>query len=98
MTTEQKRQHWQQHIEAWRQSQLTQREYCKQQAIPFSCFSYWRTRLNRLAEGQKKLLSVQVPCTTTVAVMLPCGIRLEVPAHALEEILPILTRTGQESA
>ena len=49
MTSEQKRQHWQRHIEAWQQSRLPQREYCKQQEISFSSFSYWRTRLSRLS-------------------------------------------------
>ena len=98
MTSEQKRQHWQRHIEAWQQSRLPQREYCKQQEISFSSFSYWRTRLNRLAEGRSKLVPVHVQRVATVAIMLPSGIRLEVPAHTLEEILPTLTRAVLGSA
>lgn len=93
-----KRQHWQQHIEAWRQSSLTQQDYCSQQEIPLSTFRYWHTRLKRLAEGPKKLLPVKVLRTATITVALPTGIRLEMPADALEEILPVLTRSVQEGA
>ena len=39
MTTEQKREHWQHHIEAWKHSQLTQPEYCKQHNLSLASSS-----------------------------------------------------------
>lgn len=96
MAAEQRHQYWQQHIEAWRQSALSQRDYCKRQEISFSGFSYWRRRLNGLAKDQSKLLPIKVSRSATLTVILPSGIRLELPAHALEEILPVLIRAVQE--
>ena len=47
---------WQQHITYWRQSRLSQKEYCKQNDISFSSFGYWRTRLNRSSKTGSKLI------------------------------------------
>jgi hypothetical protein len=87
---------WQQHINDWRQSRLSQREYCKQNDISFSSFGYWRTRLNRSSKIGGKLIPVTVVRpSASVAVFLPGGLRLEVPSHALADVLPIVCRTVQ---
>ena len=39
---------WQQHIEGWETSGLTQGIYCQQHAISLASFGYWRTRLKRM--------------------------------------------------
>ena len=38
---------WQQHIEAWQTSELTQPAYCQQLMISLATFGYWRTRLKK---------------------------------------------------
>ncbi len=39
---------WQQHIEDWETSGMTQVIYCQQHAISLASFGYWRTRLKRV--------------------------------------------------
>ncbi len=87
---------WRQHMEGWHQSQLTQKEYCKQNDLSFSSFCYWRARLNRSTTNGSKLIPVAVGRTAvSVTVFLPGGLRLEVPSHALPDVLPIIYRTAQ---
>src|SRR5258708_11609997 len=48
---------WRAHHEAWRQSDLNQREYCEAQGLPLKAFGNWRAKFN--AEPQlpeRKLL------------------------------------------
>ncbi len=98
MTQEEKQMHWAAHIEGWQQSELTQPDYCKQQNISYVQFGYWRTRLNRKAspepQSDTKLIPVKIttPLSSTVNLYLPEGIRLDIPAHSLEGILPIVYR------
>ena len=35
---------WRAHHEAWRQSELNQREYCEAQGIPLKAFGNWRAK------------------------------------------------------
>ena len=42
-----KARYWQQHMEAWQASDLTQPAYCQQHAISLAAFGYWRTRLKK---------------------------------------------------
>ena len=48
---------WRAHHEAWKRSQLNQREYCESQGLPLKAFGNWRTKFK--AEPQpaaRKLL------------------------------------------
>jgi hypothetical protein len=38
---------WQQHLDGWRKSGLTQTEYCRQQGLKFTTFARYRNRINR---------------------------------------------------
>ncbi len=82
MTSETKRDFWQQHIAGWRQSKLSQKTYCTQQGLSFASFGYWRAQLNRKTETPGKFIPVNITGTSTsVNVFLPAGVRLEFPAH-----------------
>ncbi len=94
MTQEYKPDFWQQHINSWSQSQLTQKDYSQQNNIPFASSGYWRTHLNRTGKIGKKLIPIAMtPPPKLIQVFLPCGLRLDVPVHALTEVLPIVYRT-----
>lgn len=87
---------WQQHINDWRQSQLSQKEYCTHNDISFSSFSYWRTRFNRLTKSSRKFIPVSGgQVHSVICIFLPGGLRLDVPSHALAEVLPIVYRVTQ---
>ena len=42
-----RRRQWARRIEEWKSSELTQRAYCKRQAISYETFKGWRRRLRR---------------------------------------------------
>ena len=43
-TKDEKRRYWQGHIESWRQSDLSQAEYCRRNFLPIKSFGYWKKR------------------------------------------------------
>lgn len=95
MAPDEKKLFWQQHIEGWQQSALSQKAYCRQHKLSFSSFGYWRTRLNETTPG-KKLIPVTLSRSAgVVTIFLPAGIRMEVPMHALSEVLPIVCQSAQ---
>lgn len=42
-----KQKHWENHFSFWRESGLTQRQYCLRQGIAISTFSYWIRKLRK---------------------------------------------------
>ena len=46
----QKKTYWQEHIQAWRQSGLSQEHFCKARSLALSTFQYWR---RKIGEGSK---------------------------------------------
>ena len=99
MTPDQKKDFWQQHIDNWSKGKLPQKAYCQENNISFASFGYWRTRLNRLQTPIKKLLPVTLTRPSAVVVIaLPMGMRIDVPVHALDEVLPVVLRINREEA
>ena len=90
MNAEEKSAYWQQHFDSWKNSGLSQRDYCTQNALAFSSFGYWRNRL-KIKGATGKLIPVAVSHPVVITLYLPCGIRIETPLHGLAEILPLLT-------
>ena len=54
-----KRQHWNHHLLRWRQSGLSQAEYCRRHQLSIKCFVYWKSRLGR-SDPSIKLVAVPV--------------------------------------
>jgi len=99
MTSNHKKDFWQQHILDWGKSKLPQKVYCQQNNISFASFGYWRTRLNRLQKPTKKLVPVTLTRPSAVVVItLPMGIRIDVPVQTLAEVLPVVVRANREGA
>lgn len=98
MTTTDKAQFWQAHINAWKTSGLSQTQYCKQQDIRFHNFAYWRTRLNQSKETSTQLLKISGLSTSSrVVLSLPLGIRMDVPVNDLHDVLPLVLRTLRDA-
>jgi hypothetical protein len=97
MTSNQKKDFWQQHIQAWSKSKLPQKVYCQQNNISFASFGYWRTRLNRMEKPAQKLVPITLTRPSAVVVItLPLGMRIDVPVQTLDEVLPVVFRTCRE--
>lgn len=62
--SENKQQRWSDRIAAWKESGLSQKQYCIQHQLTYSTFVYWRGRLKRLngddlASGKVRFLPVR---------------------------------------
>src|SRR5690554_5236787 len=100
MTQEPKHAFWAQQIQTWEHSQFGQQEFCRQHALSYVQFCYWRKRLKRQApaSGRKLIPIVMGSSSPSVHISLPSGIQLEVPAAVLAEVLPLICRTVGELA
>jgi len=95
---------WRQHVKAWRESGLSQADYCRQQGLNRKTFSLWTRRAqgdpSMDMDASLKLISVQVsaPVATAEAnailLRFPHGAQLElstaVPPRWLAELLRCL--------
>ena len=94
---------WQQHIEGWETSGLTQGVYCQQHAISLASFGYWRTRLKRVQpdingrEIEARFLPVQLMSTQhdpLLTLRTPQNVSIDVSGgfdpHLLKQVLQIL--------
>ena len=58
-----RREFWEAHVEAWQDSGLTQRAYCREHQLPETQLSHWKHRLEKLRRRQgdaKRLVPIQV--------------------------------------
>ena len=94
---------WQQHIEGWETSGLTQGIYCQQHAISLASFGYWRTRLKRMQLDKKgreieaRFLPVQLMSTQhdpLLTLRTPQNVSIDVSGgfdpQLLKEVLQVL--------
>jgi transposase-like protein len=68
LTTEEKRQYWKTHIQAWQESGQSQIEYCRNHNIKKSTLGYWRTRLTR--ENGFVEVPVEIASTTPIEIII----------------------------
>jgi hypothetical protein len=93
-----KAQFWQDQIESWSKSGVTQRRYCEDNKLSFSSFTYWRGKQQVKKIVANKWLPIKVTApSSTISVILPGNIRLEVAASSLAEVLPVVYRSLQSS-
>ncbi|NOG31685.1 IS66 family insertion sequence element accessory protein TnpB [Halomonas sp. TBZ9] len=88
MTHQEREQYWQQQVTEWQASGLSGMAFCKQQALTYHQFSYWRQKLLASASATKEpaagFATVAYPNTGTakeidstgLAVSLPGGITI----------------------
>jgi len=97
MTSKQKRSYWQNHIEGWKQSGLTQKAYCMQHDLKSSSFAYWRTQSINSKPGSK-LIPVAVTHPQVITLTLAGGLQLEIPVTCLDQVLPMVLQTLREAS
>lgn len=87
---------WRAHLEAWRRSDLTQREYCAAQGLGEKAFYRWRRKEREaVASAQSSLtlvpVSVGAPVTgSVVRLHSPGGWRIELPAGSAPWLADLL--------
>ncbi len=98
MANSSKAAYWEQHHFDWRQSGLTQKAYCVQNELKLGTFSYWRKRLASPAAGNKLIPLAVHRHPEAMIVIFTGGMRMEVPLSSLEQVLPIIQHSLQETA
>lgn len=69
--------HWQEHIQLWQSSGLTQMAYCRQHSLVYHQFGYWSRKLNPIQESTSGFTRIQPPSVSQdLTVLLPNGIEL----------------------
>lgn len=65
-------------IEAWESSELTQREFAKQEGLSYTAFQYWRRRLKELDEESEPPAMVPLRIVEDGRAALECAERMEI--------------------
>ena len=99
MTSQEREQFWQQHIEAWQASDLSGAAFCKQHDLNYAQFNYWRKKFQIIEAVEKPAGFAQVTQLATshsrlhdeLGVHLPSGISFSgVSASNLDVVLALL--------
>lgn len=89
MTNIDKRGYWQQHIDAWQRSGLTQKAYCERESVSLARFGYWRRRL--AGKSPKRFIALEArPISSVVRIHLRGGVLIEAPTDSLATVLSIV--------
>jgi len=89
--------YWEAHVSAWKDSGLSQAQYCRQNDLPLSRFYTWKAKFEpqklvpiKVAEEvESQYINVRVEKMT---IQLPNGIELHIPSNlSIESLLPGLT-------
>lgn len=75
-----KRAYYEEHLEAWRASDLTQEKYCEQVNICYGSFKTWSGKLKRSEVITTKFVEAKVPehqdFASILQISLPNGVRI----------------------
>ena len=83
-----KEQHWQDIIRDYRQSGLTQRDFCETEQIAYSTFQYWSKRFRRVCEKPAFVrVATDAKPRHEVSILFDPGIRMIVAADVSYETL-----------
>ena len=98
---EEKYNFWQKHLEAWKQSNITQAEYCRRNGLASKSFTYWKSRITSSAARQISFVPVTVRPESVrtveeesyLRVVLQNGLKIEVAETFNPSTLKKLIRT-----
>ena len=86
-----KEQFWREQIDSWSKSDVSQRRYCEDNNLSYSSFTYWRGKQAASKTVTSKWLPIKMTVpSSTVSIILPGNIRLEVAANCFAEVLPVV--------
>jgi len=62
---ENKREHWQKHIERCKSSGISQHKYCRENSLKYSTFKYWTTRKHKEGKAGTELTKIPLQYGST---------------------------------
>lgn len=75
---------WQQHIQAWQSSKLSQAAYCQRHKLSLASFGYWRKRVTVASAAQSQIIPVVCEAPSV-------GVQLRSPRGWLIALPPALS-------
>ena len=95
-----KRRFWEQHIQSWRASGLTQTEYQRRNNLPKWQFVYWKKKIDKLiVSDEMALVPIPLPSasnTTPLSLIVNDRYRIEISEGfqptVLEQVLEVVNR------
>lgn len=93
-----KAEHWTAHITRWKESKLSQPEYCKQAGIGYASFVYWRSKLSSEPKLPKvKFMPVSLVAKKPINTEAPKSIQIKlVSGHVV--YIPVNLPTSEIAA
>lgn len=100
-----KAEQWAAHIESWKESKLSQPEYCKQAGIGYAAFVYWRGKQSSTAKAKfvpvklatSKSTNHEVP--KSIQIKLVTGHVVYIPVNlAVNDIAALISALGNSHA
>lgn len=85
---------WQQYINDWQGSGLSQVEFCSRHNIKQHNFQYWRKRLTAPADKAKTLIPVTITRSSSARLILGPQLAIELPTDNLPDVLLALRDRG----
>tara|TARA_R110001583_G_scaffold92911_2_gene235628 strand:+ start:194 stop:493 length:300 start_codon:yes stop_codon:yes gene_type:complete len=89
---------WQQHLNLWRESGLSQTAFCQQHNIAAHNFQYWRKRLSPKTDSantkNKALIPIMVTSSAPARLRLGAEVIIELSTEALPDLLVALKDRG----
>jgi hypothetical protein len=98
---EEKRKKWEKHIEAWKESGITQSEYCQLHGLNVGQFTYYKSQLKKKADTNT-LVPIQInadlfpsepPGGSKLRLSLENGLQIEIENNFDPSLLTALIRT-----
>ncbi len=68
-----KEEYWQNHITCWKQSDQTQKDYCRAHDLAVATFSYWKRKLTQTNGGQSHFFPLAVISERQTEATVPPG-------------------------
>ncbi len=86
---------WKPHLDAWKASGLTQKEFCDQNDLKIDQFKSWRKRYLKAGKSTASFQPVKVSSESPrsanmIQVALPSGVRMSIPSNIDSDLLSLL--------
>lgn len=85
---------WQKHISDWKNSGLTQIEFCKTNNLKVHNFTYWKKQLTLNDDQPKKLIPISITRSANARLLIGSQIAIELPTENLPDLLLALKDRG----
>jgi len=63
-SSEDKRHYWREHVNNWKNSGLSQKQYCQSRSLALSTFCHWKSRVNAPEAKTPKFYPLVIPASS----------------------------------